>query len=347
MTSRSRCAHCRLLLPSICCIVLLFVPLGALSAQHDDPSTAPRILLFRVLAAIDEGVQWHEFHWEVANTVRVKLFQDGAELRGRSQQADGSIGWPLSMSGAMRMRLKATATFELVAEGQSGASASKRQVAEVVFRKPPGKKRPQVPPEKSSSPRITSFRVSPAAAEPGQEIGFFWEVESAQSVRLYEGDHEIDLRGFEDNLSTGGVAALRTTIDETTTFRLVASDRARRTTSKSFTVQVASNAEPVATCSVRGRLEGRWRQEVKERPTGPASTWTVTIFVYAAGSDRPVGQASVDSRGNYRVTDLVAGRRYRLEPGWDSVPEEVSVSCDAGQTREGPRIRITGRPHID
>jgi hypothetical protein len=250
------------------------------------------------------------------------------------------------MSGAMRTRLKTTTTFELVAEGRAGTSASKRIVVEVAFRKKPGKP-PEETPEEPPSPRITSFRVSPAAAAPGGEIGFYWEVENAQSIRLFEGDAEIDLRGLEDSLSTGGVAALRTTIDETTIFRLVASGRDRRTTSKSFTVQVKERAEPAAHCAVRGQLEGKWRQQISEHPTGPATTWTVAIYVFAAGSDQPAGHAVVDSRGIYRVSDLIAGERYRLRPDWDSVPRQANVSCDAGQTRTGPGFRITGGPRLD
>ncbi len=368
MVRSSGCNSRRLFPVAICCFLLLFSSVDALLAQDDDPGKTPSILLFRVLSTIDEGVQWHEFHWQVANTDRVKLFQDGAEIGGRSQRSDGTIGWPLSMSGGMRMRLKASTTFELIAEGADGSSVSKSQVAEVRAtptkppKRPPGKspgtppgtppgkppgKSPGKPPGKPVSPSITLFRVSPAMAEPGGEIKFFWEVEHAQSIRLFEGDHEIDLRGIEDTLSTGGVAAFLTTIDETTTFRLEASDRTRRATSKSFTVKVEDADEPTAKCSIRGQLRGKWRQEVKEHPTGPASTWTVAVYAYVAGADRPVGQASVDSRGIYRVSDLVAGKSYRLRPNWDSIPRDVNVSCSAGQTREGPGINITGGPLLD
>ncbi len=364
MANIPQCYRRRLLPVLTCSLVLLAATLEALPAADEEPSTEPRILLFRVLPTVVDGTQVHEFHWEVANTHRVKLFRDGSEMGGRSQQPDGSVGWDLSMSGALRMRLKATATFELVAEDEAGNSVRQSQVAEVGVRKEPGKRpgkepgkrpgkepgkqpAPPAPPGKLPSPSIQSFRVSPAMAAPGDEIKFYWEVENAQSIRLFEGDHEIDLRGLEDTLSTGGAAAFLTTIDETTTFRLEATDRARRATSKSFLVQVRGSAEPAETCSVRGQLEGKWRQQVRERPTGPESTWTVAIYVFADGSSQPVSHATVDPQGTYRISDLTAGKSYRLRPNWDSVPRQGNVSCSAGQTQEGPRFRITGRPLTD
>lgn len=354
-----RCSPRRWLPVATCSLVLLLASLGALPAQDSDPSGEPKIVLFQILPTTEEGVQWHEFHWQVVNTHRVRLFADGSEMPGRSQQSDGSIGWNLSMSGTMRMRLKATTTFELVAENQAGGSVSERRVAEVGSPKGPGKPPREPAPEtlemsetsetseKPSSPTIKVFRVRPATAEPGAEIQLAWDVENAHSIRIFEGDHEIDLRGLENTLSTGGVAGLSTTIDQTTTFRLVAADRYRRTASKTFTVRVGGAAEPGARCVVEGRLEGKWRQEIRERPTGPATPWTVAVYVFAAGSDRPAGHATVDNQGVYRVSDLSAGTSYRLRPDWDSVPREANISCRAGETRQGPRFRITGSPRID
>ena len=82
----------RLLRKSFCYLVLLFALLGAGAVQSDDSSGGPEILLFRVLPTIDDGVHWHEFHWEVANTHRVRLFQNGTENPGRTQLSDGSMG---------------------------------------------------------------------------------------------------------------------------------------------------------------------------------------------------------------------------------------------------------------
>lgn len=423
----------RLLWKPSCCLVLLLAFLGAGAVRSDDSSGRPEILLFRVLPTIDDGVHWHEFHWQVANTYRVRLFQDGSELHGRTQLSDGSLGWQMSMSGSMRMRLKVTATFQLVAEDQAGKSVSARQVAEVQaadeLNKPPdsqglcaegseatcrsrraacdvlkgtdgsstevcrwdfaesspicskvggiwitpgsryGQRHPgAVPrgkvgvcitelaniashqgqsPADLSSPTIKSFRVVPATAKPGDEIGFYWEVEDGKSVRLFEGDHAIDLRGLEDALSTGGRAGLSTTIDETTTFRLEALGQNRTVTSASVTVVVEAAAEPAGKCEIRGQLNGKWRQEIREHPTGPASSWTVAVYVYATGSNQPIGNASVDNQGVYRVRDLTGGKRYRLRPNWDSVPREGNVSCSPGQIQRGPGFRITGSPRID
>ncbi len=326
----------------ICCLSLLITPIGALSAQERHDSSEARILQFQVLPTTEDGVQWHTFHWDVANTMKVKLFQDGSEIPGRSQLRDGSVGWPLSMSGALRMRLKAPATFKLVATDRAGHSVSQIQRSEVGNRPPT-----TTSPPADATPRILSFRATPTTIERGGSVAFSWEVETAQSIRLFEGDHEVDLRGLERTLSTGGHAVFSTTIDETTTFRLTASDHNRRATSKSITVRVERTAEPVGTCDVHGQLTGRWQQQVQEHPTDPASTWTVAVYAFVDGSDRPAAHASVSSEGTYQFRDLIAGKRYRIKPNWDAVPRQVHISCRAGQTQKGPPFRVTGRPLID
>ena len=330
-----------------CSLVLLLASLGAPPAGAAEPDEGPKILRFEVLPTVDEGVQWHELHWQVTGTDRVRLFADGNEMPGRSQQADGSLGWPLSMSGGMRMQLKATTTFVLVAESQSGDSVRARRVAEVEPRNRPPKSPGESMGQDPELPTIRVFRAEPTRVEPGSEIHFAWEVENAHLIRIFEGDHEIDLRGLESTLSTGGAAVLSTTIDETTTFRLEAISRSRRAASKSLTIRVDATAEPEGPCSVEGRLAGDWRQEVREHPTGPKTLWTVAVYLFAADADRPSGHASIDDRGHYRIEGLEAGASYRLRPDWESTPRQATVSCGAGEALRGPTFRITGGPVLD
>jgi hypothetical protein len=281
-----------------------------------------------------KGEQWYEFHWEVVNTNRVKLFKDGREMRGRTQLRDGSIGWPLSMSGSLRSKLTRMTTFELVAENRAGKSASKNFTVKVSA---------HAPPKEPPAPRIVSFRVSPSTVKEGDWIKFFWVVENAKRIRLYDDVGEIDGRGWD--LRENG--AFSTTIRKTTTFRLLADNRAGRAMRKAFTVRVAKSKEPQGTCSIWGRLKGKWRQRVKERPKGPASMWTVEVFSFVAGSNKPINRASVTNGGVYRFRGLRAGKKYTVRPAWASIPLNGNVSCRAGRTHKGPEFRITGHPLID
>ncbi|MEN8133176.1 MAG: GUN4 domain-containing protein [Pseudomonadota bacterium] len=198
--------------------------------------------------------------------------------------------------------------------------------------------------EVPDAPEIVSFRVSPPTVKGGEWVKFYWEVENAESVRLYDDVGEIEQRGEWDFQENGTSS---TTINKTTTFRLLAADRAGRTARKTFTVQVAGSTQPKGICSIKGKLEGRWRQRIRERPQGPSSIWTVDVGIYIAGSDRPFKMASVSNRGIYRFNDLSAGKEYTVRPFWASSPRQGKVSCTPGKTRKGPNFKITGGPLID
>jgi hypothetical protein len=196
-----------------------------------------------------KGEQWHEFHWEVMNTDRVMLFHDGREMLGRTQLPDGSMGWPLSMSGSLRSKLTKITTYELVAENRAGESVSKKFTVKVAASEPP-----KAPP----ALRIASFRVSPATIKPGGWIKFYWEVENAESVRLYDDVGEIESREGWDFRENG---TFSTTIKKTTTFRLFAEDRTGRTARKTFTVRVAGSAKPKqlsGVYTIQQRSNGRY-----------------------------------------------------------------------------------------
>ncbi|MFQ5467010.1 MAG: RICIN domain-containing protein [Kiloniellaceae bacterium] len=253
MTHDIRCHSRRFLWAVTCWAILLVGSSNALLAQTGPQSSAPKILLFRILPTMLDGEQWYEFHWEVMNTDRVRLLKNDREMRGRVQLPDGSIGWPLSMSGSLKSKLTKMATYELVAENRTGRSVSRKFTVKVAG---------AAPPEAPPAPRIASFQVSPARVKPGGSIKFFWVVENAESVRLYDDVGEIEtIEGW--NFREDGTVS--TTINKTTTFRLWAQNRAGRTVKRSFTVQVASQAAGSAkpkqlsgVYTIRQRSNGRY-----------------------------------------------------------------------------------------
>ena len=105
------------------CLLVVALSSNSLLAQTEPSSSAPRITSFRVVPVMVSGERWYAFHWDVVNADRVRLFQDGKEMRGRIQLPDGSVGWPPSMPGALQLELKATTTYELVAEHRAGPPA--------------------------------------------------------------------------------------------------------------------------------------------------------------------------------------------------------------------------------
>jgi hypothetical protein len=150
---------------------LAFAFLSMSAGLADDP----RIAFFRVVPTVLDGERWYEFHWEVLDADRVRLFSDKKEMGARIQLPDGSIGWPSSMSGSMRTKLTRPTTFTLLAEAGPGVRVTESVEIEVADAAP-------APAPRSSGPKIDSFRVEPARVRPGQFVAFFWEVQGATSV---------------------------------------------------------------------------------------------------------------------------------------------------------------------
>lgn len=90
-------------------------------------------------------------------------------------------------------------------------------------------------------PRIVNFRVSPPTIRPGGEVRFFWKVENAARIRLYEDGRETDLRSPDSDLQVMD-GWFSTTLKDTTTYRLVAENLAGKTMQKTFVVHVARPA---------------------------------------------------------------------------------------------------------
>lgn len=217
------------------------------------------------------------------------------------------------------------------------------------------KRLPIEQPQKLPWPKIKKFWITPAVSKPGDQITFHWHVENADSIRLYEdlGDDDlgdIELRGGPRN----GVldSSFSTTLDKTTTFLLVAADRAGRKTGKNFIAQVTGSTKPKETCTISGKLTGKWRQEIREREYGPLSTWTVRVYIYDGNSELAFAVASVKTtpvtyNGTYSFEKLEAGKDYTIKPEWTSTPSQGIASCSAGKTKKGPSFLITGKPHYE
>jgi len=230
----------RMLVCALSCCTLIFVGFaGQVLAQNGARSDAPRIMVFSAVPTIVDGEQWFAFYWEVVNAKRVRLFEGDNEIRGRIQLADGSIGWPLSMSGSMRTKLTRMTTYELVAEDRKGQSVSKEFTVKVEL---------PVAVEPPRAPRIVSFRVSPARVRPGEFVKFYWDVENADSVKLFDDIGELDFRGEMESRVDGWYSQ---SINKTTTFRLLAKGRDGRTVQDTFVVRIAEPAVGQSTCGRR------------------------------------------------------------------------------------------------
>ncbi len=92
------------------------------------------------------------------------------------------------------------------------------------------------------TPEIISFRASPVSVEAGKEVALFWEVKDAKTVRIYEGNNELEGRielpdgAFGWPLKMPG--AFSVMLPKTTTYRLVAESSQGRSIVKTLTIGV-------------------------------------------------------------------------------------------------------------
>lgn len=202
-----------------------------------DDASPPIITAFSV-SPVTEGEQgaegnWVELTWATEEADRVRLYLDGQELRGRQQLANGEIGWPLSMNGGLKTRLKKPAVFELVA-ANAGGQVSKLVEVEAAAR-------PEAP--ASEGPRILSFEATPRTIKPGDSVRFSWKTRDASLVRLYDDRGEIESRIMLANGKLGWPLSITGAFEEspekTTTYKLVAITKTG-STSKSIEVTVES-----------------------------------------------------------------------------------------------------------
>lgn len=290
----------------------------------------PTIDFFRVVSVEIGGEQWYEFHWKVEGASRVRLFEDSRELESRIQLPDGSFGWPPSMNGSYRTKPSRSHRYQLVAEDARGASVTRRASVSVAERRP--------------DPVIKSFRVSPDRVRPGDFVKFFWEVENARNIRLFDDKGEVPQRGGWDLVERGTSSI---SVSRTTTYRLIASAPGRRSVEREFTVRVAA-PETAGRCTVRGKLSGKWRQWIQQRPNGPREQWTVDVLMFRSGERSAFAHARVRDDGTYVFENIPAGGSYVISTSWGSRPGRRSfASCQRGRTVGGGNFIIVGGPLID
>ncbi len=237
--------------------VALFVTAGLLGGAASAAGTPPTIASFSV-TPVTEGEKgaegnWVELSWQTEGADRVRLLRDRQEMRGRHQLPNGEIGWPLSMGGGLKMRLKAPAVFELVASNDGG------QVSKIVEVETTGK--PPAPAPRG--PRILSFEAKPRTIQPGGTVRFSWQTENAGLVRLYDDQGELESRIELPSGKLGWPLRMNGAVQESpgrsTTYRLVALSKTGKT-SKSLEVTVAGDeaAAEDGECTVTASITGKY-----------------------------------------------------------------------------------------
>lgn len=319
--------------------ILLAVVGPGLLAPAPALAEEPRIVFFRIVPMDRNGEIWHEFHWEVLDAERVRLFSDGREVESRSQLDDGSFGWRASMAGSMSMKLSSSRQFRLVAEGAGGARAERTVAVEVAATKPNPPPTPQI----AARPEIKSFRASHRNAPRNKPVKLFWTTRNASAVSLFANGVEIET---QRDLATVEAAGFQVSPDVTTSYLLIAENRDGRRASQEVKVGVVTVTQ-TAFCKIAGRVTGKWRQNIAQRPGGPESEWIVDMLLFKRGERSPKDQAKVRG-GRYSFNRVPVEGSYFVSPSWKGQPNQVDVrNCRAGKKLRIRDIRITGGPLID
>lgn len=195
----------------------------------------------------------------------------------------------------------------------------------------------------ATSAKIISFVANTSNVQKGSSVILSWRTANANTVML----GRSGVNNFQKVQASGSRSV---SPDKTTTYVLMVGKSTKGPTAmKSKTLQIAVSTPPTGTCSIEGKLEGKWRQRIKERPQAPSSIWTVAVGIYIVGSNRPFPfeGASISDQGIYRFKDLSAGKEYMVRPDWASSPRKGYVSCAPGKIHKGPKFKITGGPLID
>ncbi len=188
---------------------------------------------------------------------------------------------------------------------------------------------------------IISFVANTGVVIKGGSITLSWRTANANTVMLGR-------QGANDFKKVQASGSLLVSPDISTTYVLMAGNSTTGPTAMtSETLRIVVDAAPKGTCSIKGELEGKWRQSIQMRPGGPTEIWTVSIGIYEVDSDNPIKGASVSGDGIYHFKELSAGKDYTVRPSWDSSPQQGNVSCTSGKTHKGPKFNITGSPLID
>jgi hypothetical protein len=97
--------------------------------------------------------------------------------------------------------------------------------------------------------------------EAGKNVKIFWEVKDAETVRFFDDHGELESRIKLDNGTYGWPltmpGAFSTTQNKTTTYKLVAKNRAGKIARQSFTVRVKAS-QPKRTLTIQQKSNGRY-----------------------------------------------------------------------------------------
>ena len=209
-----------------------------------------------------------------------------------------------------------------------------QRAIEIVSEAP--KKVPATPAE------IISFTANTNKVKKGSSVTLTWHTANANTVVL----GRYGINDFQNVQASGSQLV---SPDKTTTYVLMAGQSTKKgaTAMQSRKFEVTVITPPVGACSIEGKLNGKWRLPIQERPGGPSTIWTVEVGIYTTDSNRPFKMATVSNRGIYRVNNLRAGKQYTIRPFWASSPQQRNISCTIGKAHKGHNFTITRGPLID
>lgn len=170
-------------------IVIGFFISNTITAQNQDKSSLPPINSFTATHKTTDEINgkktnWIEFSWETEGADNVRLYREGVEIKSRTQLSNGEMGWPLSIVKGFSSQHKKPAIYELVAENDVG------KVSEILDIKMEEKTTTPI----SMQSEILDFRVEPQNIKSGDQVSFYWQVNNAYKVRLYDSFGEIKSR---------------------------------------------------------------------------------------------------------------------------------------------------------
>lgn len=200
------------------------------------------------------------------------------------------------------------------------------------------------------SPQIVSFDSDKRQISEGDTATLRWITTGAEKVLL----EAYPMRGNSSVSDLPSTGFLSVSPSVSTTYELKASSRrGLSSVSQRLHIRVIATPEVAGTCSVSGRVTGRWRVQVDDptgRQTGIAGTSTYTLKsmrITSQDSGKLVATAPLSLSGRYTFENLPAGKKYKIAPelGWRHEPQSRIVSCTANESHRAD-FRILG-PMID
>jgi len=306
---------------------------GVLFAQ-DSKSSLPGIQSFAAFPTVKtvDGVDqhWNEIHWKTTGAERVILYKNGKEIKGRSQLANGEIGWPLSMEGGLRFKGNNPAQYKLVAENSVGVVSEKLDT-----------KLLHEESTVSGLPEILNFNVELQTRSSGDIASFYWQTKGAHQLRLYDDVGEIESRIELSNGTYGWPLAMngemKETLNKSTTYKIEATNQAG-SVSKSFEVNVVDKS-----CTVVVSITGTYSKStdavgVLQVISGSPDTFLYkspvsTVRDHRNGKNAQYQKASLTlSPGEYHLVPVGGGTDKHGDFGVIYKPGKAKFICDGGNS---------------